>query len=134
MKIIEALLILKNNCVSHLDSIRLEIKLSPSEFNCILSIDKNEKLSCQSLSAKMGLSASRGSRVINKLISKGYLKEEKHRKDKRCNLISLTPNGMKVKKKIDELINGCEKRIKSRLLKDEANTIISAFKKLIEVM
>ncbi len=134
MKIIEALSILKNNCAAQLDSIRVETKLTPAEFNGIISIERKQKLTCQDLSTKMGLSASRGSRVINKLISKGYLKEEKHKIDKRCNLISLSPNGIRLKNKIDELLNDCEKKIKSKLTKDELNSVISSLEKLIKVL
>lgn len=134
MKIIQALTILKNNCSAHLDKIRIKMKLSPSEFNGIISIDRNEKLTCQDLSNKMGLSPSRGSRVINKLISKGYLKEERNQLDKRCNFISLTADGLKVKKKIDGLFNECEAELQSKLTKDELKELMSSLKKLIKIL
>lgn len=134
MKIIEALTILKNHCTSNLETIRLKMKLTPAEFNGIISIDKNEKLTCQDLSNKMGLSPSRGSRVINKLISKGYLKEERNQLDKRCNFISLTENGLKVKKKIDCLFNECEAELESKLTKDELRELMSSLEKLIKIL
>ncbi len=134
MKIIEALSILKNNCSTQLDNIRLKIKLSPSEFNALLSIDKNEKLTCQNLSAKMGLSSSRGSRVISKLIHRGYLKEEKHKKDKRCNIISLSSKGLKVKDEIEELLSECEKKIRTKLTNQELQSIKGNLEKLIKIL
>lgn len=134
MKIIEALTILKNHCTTNLETIRLKMKLTPAEFNGIISIDKNEKLTCQDLSNKMGLSPSRGSRVINKLISKGYLKEERNQLDKRCNFISLTADGKKVKEKIDGLFKECEAELESKLTKDELKELMSSLEKLIKIL
>ncbi|MCX7833260.1 MAG: MarR family transcriptional regulator [Ignavibacteria bacterium] len=134
MKIIEALSILKNNCANHLDKIRIRMKLSPAEFNGIISIRTNEKLTCNELSRKMGLSPSRGSRVINKLIQKGYLKEERNVKDKRCNIITLSQKGSNVKKKIEDLINECESEIQSKLSESEIESISISLEKLIKVL
>ncbi|MBN1633749.1 MAG: hypothetical protein JW917_06260 [Ignavibacteria bacterium] len=134
MKILEAITLLKNSCILNDERIRDDIKLSPAEFNGIMSLDKGEKITCHSLSGKMGLSISRGSRVINKLLSKGYFKEEKLKSDKRCSIISLTIEGIKAKQKINEIIEGCENKIISKLNAKEIKETRKCLIRLIKLM
>lgn len=134
MRILEAITLLKNSCILNDERIRDEIKLSPAEFNGIMSLDKGEKITCQSLSGKMGLSVSRGSRVINKLLSKGYFKDEKLENDKRCSMISLTREGVKARQKINEIIDSCESKITSKLSEKEIFETRKCLERLIKLM
>lgn len=134
MRILEAITLLKNSCILNDERIRNDIKLSPAEFNGIISLDKGEKVTCQSLSGKMGLSVSRGSRVINKLLTKGYFKEEKLKNDKRCSMISLTREGIKAKQKINEIIESCENKITSKLSTKEIEETRKCLVRLIKLM
>lgn len=134
MKILEAIALLKNSCVLNDERIRDEIKLSPAEFNGIMSLDKGEKITCQALSGKMGLSVSRGSRVINKLLSKGYFRDEQFENDKRCSIISLTPEGVKAKQKINDILESCEMKITSKLTENEIEDMKKCLRKLIGLM
>jgi DNA-binding MarR family transcriptional regulator len=134
MKILEAITLLKNSCILNDERFRDEIKLSPAEFNGIISLEKGEKITCQSLSGKMGLSVSRGSRVINKLLIKGYFKEEKLKNDKRCSIISLTREGIKAKQKIHEIIENCENKITSKLSAREIEETRKCLVRLIKLM
>jgi DNA-binding MarR family transcriptional regulator len=59
----------------------------------------------------MGLSASRGSRVIEKMIKKGYPRREENESDRRQALISLTDDGRALKERIDALMRSCEDKI-----------------------
>ena len=134
MKILEAITLLKNSCILNDDRIRNELKLSPAEFNGIMSLDKGEKITCQSLSGKMGLSVSRGSRVIGKLLSKGYFKDEQLKNDKRCSMISLTHEGVRAKQKINEIIDSCEDKISSKLSAKEIEETRKCLVRLIKLM
>jgi len=134
MRILEAITLLKNSCILNDERIRDEIKLSPAEFNGIMSLKKGEKVTCQSLSGKMGLSVSRGSRVIGKLLEKGYFKDEKLKNDKRCSMISLTVEGMKAKKKINDIIDACEKKITSKLSESEVEITRKCLERLINIL
>ena len=75
VRIIDLVIALKHSCLVKEDSIREEFSLSPAEYRGILSINQGEAVKGIELSEKMGLSVSRGSRVIEKLTKKGYLKE-----------------------------------------------------------
>jgi DNA-binding MarR family transcriptional regulator len=134
MRILEAITLLKNSCILNDERIRNEIKLSPAEFNGIMSLEKGEKITCQSLSGKMGLSVSRGSRVINKLLAKGYFKDEQLENDKRCSMISLTREGIKAKQKINEIMDSCERKITSKLSDKEIEETRKCLDRLIKIM
>jgi len=134
MKILEAITLLKNSCVLNDERIRNEIKLSPAEFNGIMSLENDEKITCQALSGKMGLSVSRGSRVISKLLEKGYFRDEQLEKDKRCSMISLSKEGVKAKQKINDILESCENKITSKLNEKEIEEMKKCLQKLIELM
>ena len=119
MKIIEAITLLKNACLENEANIQKELHLTPAEFNGLISIEDGEVISCQSLSKKMGLSISRGSRVINKLIDKQYLKGKKLPDDKRCSQISLTKKGQGARLQMMKSIDECEKKITATLSNDQ---------------
>lgn len=134
MKIIEAIAVLKHFCTNNDEEIRNELELSPAELHGLMSLNINEEISCQKLSKKMGLSVSRGSRVISKLVKKGYFSEKKLESDKRCINIKLSKEGQKVKIKIDDMMDQCEKRIMSKLKGEEAKETILVLEKLIKIM
>ena len=134
MKIIEAISILKNSCLENDEIIRKELNLSPAEMNGLLRLEKNECLNCQALSKKLGLSVSRGSRVINKLIEKGYFEESKEESDKRCSKIKLSDTGIKIKSKLNDLIDQCEKKIISKMKKSEIKNVKDTLEKLISII
>ena len=66
-KIIDLIFELKSGCGEKEDSIRSKLKLSPAEFRGIIALTPKNVISCKVLCSKMGLSASRGSRVVEKL-------------------------------------------------------------------
>lgn len=108
-RIVDYIFELKSGCCIKEDKIRKSLKLSPSEFRAILTLTPCVSVSCNTLSKKMGLSFSRGSRVIYKLLKNGYLEEKKSDKDRRILYITLTNKGEKVKQKIDSMLEECEK-------------------------
>lgn len=134
MRIVEAISVLKNFCINNDEEIRNALNLSPAELHGLIALNEGEEISCQMLSKKMGLSVSRGSRVISKLVKKGYFSESKLERDKRCINIKLSKEGLRVKNKIDNMMDICEKRIMSKLTGDEAEKIISVLEKLIKIM
>ena len=119
VRIIDLVIALKHSCLVKEDSIREEFSLSPAEYRGILSINQGEAVKGIELSEKMGLSVSRGSRVIEKLTKKGYLKRTGNSNDRRCLTIALADKGLKVKNKIDKMLDQCEQEFESRIPKSE---------------
>ena len=85
-RIVDLILSLKSRCLDKEESIRLEFGLSPAEYRGILAMKPNEPCNCNALSSNMGLSVSRGSRIVEKLIKNKYLEQEVSKKrQKKCN-------------------------------------------------
>ncbi|MGE5399327.1 MAG: MarR family winged helix-turn-helix transcriptional regulator [Ignavibacteriales bacterium] len=121
-------------CKLNEDSIRQEFDLSPAEYNGLTSINPGEQITCKVLAEKMGLSASRGSRIIFRLVNDGYLKQEASPDDRRCQIVSLDKNGLRVRKEIDRLKNKCEERITRAVSPEVLKDIIHNLEVLNKVL
>jgi DNA-binding MarR family transcriptional regulator len=134
IRIIDLVIALKHSCLMKEDSIREEFELSPAEYRGILSVNAGEIVKGSELSEKMGLSVSRGSRVIEKLTQKGYLKRTGNSDDRRCLTITLADKGTKVKNKIDKMLDQCEQELQSKIPKSEIKSFINSLDKLTSIL
>ena len=123
MKIIDQLFLLKQKCLQAEIEIGTEMDLSYREIIAIGALRKNETIDSNTLSEMMGISKSRGSRVIDKLINKGYLSRKVSDSDRRAVEISLTEKGVSSKKSIERIKKKCEKKIVSSLNNQQKKTI-----------
>ena len=133
-RIIDSILELKSGCASKIDSIQERLKLSPVEFRGILTLDTGTIVPCKILSRKMGLSISRGSRAVDKLLRNGYLKEVKNSEDKRVLNITLADKGIKVREKIYNDLEECEQKIIKNVKKSERDELIIALQKITQIL
>lgn len=132
--IVDLIFELKLTCQAKEESIREGLKLSPSEYRGLLSINPGEIKSCMQMSNMMGLSKSRGSRVIDKLIDNGYLKEAKSEDDKRVYNVMLTAKGQNAIKRINAVMNECEKSILKNVPNDELIYFTKTLKKITKLV
>ena len=132
--VIEAIFALKSKCCAKEEKIREELELSPAEFKGLMSIEPAVIVPCKILSQKMGLSVSRGSRVIEKLMKSGYLEEVKTNGDRRVMNVTLTKNGINTQKKINKIFHECEHKILKNFSKSELESLISSLVKVNEVL
>jgi DNA-binding MarR family transcriptional regulator len=100
-KLVDILDELKKKCAANEEKIRRSLDLSEAEYNGLLCLNKDEKITCQEFSERMNLSVSRGSRVIDMLFEKGYLDRVDCSEDRRCKNVKLTKNGATISRKID---------------------------------
>lgn len=121
--LVELIIELKKGCMEDEEQIRTLCKVSLAEYKSIIVVDENEKITCNILSKKMGLSPSRGSRIIENLVKKGYLVRRLNPADRRSTVISLSSNGIKVKNQIKQERHNCEKRIRKKLSEREIELI-----------
>ena len=133
-KLFELIIMLMKKCQLTEEKIRNEFGLSMAEYNGLLSISRNEKMLCHVFSKKMGLSASRGSRVIDRLTKKGYLKGEAVPDDRRILKISMTKKGLNVKKQIELRMDECESKILGKLSVQQRTIVRNALEMLAEIM
>jgi DNA-binding MarR family transcriptional regulator len=134
VRIIDLVIALKKSCIRKEESIMSKFSISPAEYHGIIAIATGEKITGGNLSSKMGLSMSRGSRVIDKLIKKGYLRQIDLPGDRRCNTITLAPKGLKVKNEIEKMLDICENEIISNIPDSEIRSFIKSLDKLTLIL
>lgn len=125
---------LKLKCSLSDDMIRNKTPLSPSEYRAVVSLNQDDQISSASFSERLGLSASRGSRVIDKMVENGFIMRETLKDDRRAQVISLAPEGINLKKKIDELMCECEEKIRMQMSDTEYSTIESSLERLVSIL
>ena len=122
-KLIDLIIKLKKGCMEDEKQIRTLCNISLAEYQGIMEINATERITCNVLSKKMGLSPSRGSRIIDGLVRKGYLLRATNPGDRRSFVLSFSSKGVKIKDDIERERNNCEKRIREKLSIKEFNRI-----------
>jgi DNA-binding MarR family transcriptional regulator len=125
---------LKYSCLEKEEKIINELHLSPAEYRAILSMVPGSEVPCSILSKKMGLSVSRGSRVIDKLLKNGYLNEKQSDIDQRVTNVELTPSGVKIQRKIHNLLEDCEHMILKSMSTPELENLTHSLTKISEIL
>jgi DNA-binding MarR family transcriptional regulator len=133
-RIIDYVFQLKKKCLIEEGVIGKEVGLSPSEIHCIEAIRPTERVSGNNLSERMGLSPSRGSRVIDHLIGKGLLVREEDPEDRRISAVALTDKGMQVRRKLEIAKRACELKITSQMESEQIDQIKRGLKVLVDVL
>ena len=110
-RLFELILSVKRKCQANEDKIQNELELTPGEFNGLLSLFPGDRIAGGELSTRMGLSASRGSRVLTNMMKKGFVDTEIDPENRRTIFVSLTPVGQEMKKRIEARMETCETRI-----------------------
>ena len=132
--IIDYLFLLKQKCVKAEEEIGSETGLSYREIIGIGLLKRGEKIDSNTLSKRMGLSASRGSRIIDKLSAKGFFSRRTADYDRRAVEIALTKKGNVLKKRIETLKKKCEKKIETSINNKQKKIIKEGLKTLNEVL
>jgi len=110
-RLFELVLAIKRRCQRNEEQIQEELGLSRAEFNALIVLDEEREISGCEFAERMALSPSRGSRVLNNLVTDGYVKALTGPQDRRAIVISLTPKGRRAKRRIVDHMEACESRI-----------------------
>jgi DNA-binding MarR family transcriptional regulator len=114
-RLFERILAVKRKCQKSEEQIQEELGLSQAEFNALIVLDDGQEVSGCAFAERMALSPSRGSRVLDKLVTAGYVKALTGPRDRRAIVISLTPKGRRAKQRIIDHMEACERRIRDGL-------------------
>jgi DNA-binding MarR family transcriptional regulator len=129
------MLIKLKGCCEHEESvIRSTLGLKPSEYRALALIKPGVCYSNDALSKESGLSKSRGSRVFDRLVKKGYLIRRGNTRDKRSFLYELSVNGITIKNRISQLKKRCEVKILSKITEEQADIIQTGLQILSGIM
>lgn len=109
-------------------------KLSLAEFNGISALEPGERVCGNMLSRKMGLSPSRASRVIEKLVKNGFLVREIDPQDRRRCTICLAKKGVALKQQLKKIRRECEEKVRDQLSAQEIDHLIGHLRELNEAL
>ena len=133
-ELFELMIRVVKKCSLSEEKIRYEFKLSLAEYNGLLALENGEKILCNVFSKKMGLSPSRGSRVTNRLIEKGFIKSSRLLNDRRGLVVKLTRKGRLMKEKLANRMRECEKKILKHLSLKKRREVKDALRILSDVL
>ena len=102
---------MKKRCAAIDNKLMEHLNLSQSELLFFSSLDQCTGISSPELAKNMGLSPSRISRVIEKLVVDGYLDRNIDKTDRRAITLCLTDEGKKIRAEIDKNRQECEARL-----------------------
>jgi len=132
-RITDLILQLSRRCRANEEKIMESAGLSPAEYQGLSVIDPVKEMPCRDLSALMGLSPSRGSRVIRKLAEKGFL-TAREGQDRRYLIVALADKGKKTRMLIEQLKDECEKKLGTRLTEAGRENIEGSLLELLAVI
>ncbi len=119
LKLMDIIYDLSDKCSGHRNRHLRELKLSKAEFRGLICMDKSREITCKEFSEKMGLSISRGSRIIDKLYKRNYIQRTDSDTDRRCKMIRLTEFGERIRNKIEEEKKRCEQKLITTIPEDK---------------
>jgi len=129
-RLFELILAVKRQCQKSEEQIQEELGLSQAEFNALIVLDDGQEISGCEFADRLALSPSRGSRVLDKLVTDGHVKARAGPDDRRTLVISLTPKGRRAKQRIIDHMEACERRICDGL--DDGN--VGQIKRALELL
>ena len=104
---------IREKCLAKEEEVRQKLKLTETEYKGLLCFVGKERITCQEFSARMNLSVSRGSRIIERLYTDGYIDRADLPSDRRCKHTWLTKKGISLRQKIDKQREQCEENLLS---------------------
>ena len=132
--ILELLYELKKKCIVNDDAFMAKTDLSQAEYQLFIAISTCKDINSNALSMKTGLSLSRISRVIDKMVNNGYMTRETHSSDRRAIKLELTKEGRKLMVRIINYRKECELRILKNVSNKELDTIKHSFGTVLKLL
>jgi len=123
---------MKQKCAQVDQQLMDDLKISQSELLFFSALNNCLGISSPELAKNMGLSLSRISRVVDKLVVNGYLDRNPDSNDRRAITLCLTPKGKKIRSKIDEVRNECESRLIGAISSAEIEQFREVISKIVK--
>ena len=123
---------MKKKCANIDQQLMDELNISQSELLFFSSLDNCQGLSSPELAKNMGLSLSRISRVVDKLVVNVYLDRNADTTDRRAITLCLTAKGKVIRGKIDAVRNECEARLLEVIPTEEIERLRDVISKIVK--
>jgi DNA-binding MarR family transcriptional regulator len=108
--------------------------LTQAEFRCLKMFDKKEIINNKTIAKRMGLSASRLTRIIDGLVAKGYSEREINPNDRRNMNVSLSKKGLLLAQKLNQAYTNIHKELLEHIETSEHKPMIHAMSILSSAM
>jgi len=131
-KLMDVVKEIREKCLAKEEEIRQILKLAETEYRGLLCFEGHERITCQEFSARMNLSVSRGSRVIDRLFDRGYIERADLSSDRRCKNVWLTEKGAAIRRRIDEQRELCEEKLTSDYSEAKIENLKKGLRELID--
>lgn len=115
---------LKGCCQASESEIRETEQLTDAEYRCLSEVDAEEPLTSGELSKRIGVSPSRGSRIIEAMVQSNLLVREQTGEDRRVSSLSLSTKGKTIKKRITAALVKCERKVTAKLSRHELKSAV----------
>jgi len=129
-RLFELILAVKRKCQGTEERIQAELGLSQAQFHGLIVLDEGQESTGLEFADGMGLSPSRGSRVLNTLVVDGYVKTRSRPGDRRSIMVCLTPKGSRTKQRIARRMQACESRVRRSLDRESLSHVVHALELL----
>lgn len=130
----EVILAVKRKCQGNEEQIREDLGLSQAEFNGLLVLADVEEMTGCEFARRMGLSPSRASRVLDRLVIGDYATRRSDVEDRRAIQVCLTAQGRRMSRRIMDRMRACEDRICGNLDGAEVRQVRRALELLETVL
>jgi len=130
-RLFHLVLALKQRCIATETRLQKSHTLSPAEFHGLLATVDEASLSGSDFAARMGLSLSRASRVLAKLVKRGLVTLDEVPDDRRSIAVRLTNEGSALKRAVESDLTDCESRVLSTLSEPEQQQVLASVSTLI---
>ena len=107
-----------------------KLDITYTQYIVMMVLWENDNLSVKEIGSRIYLDSGTLTPLINKLVSKGYIRKIKKPEDERELIISLTKEGLELKEKAKEIPPLIDKEVK--LTHEEAKTLYTLLYKLLE--
>jgi len=118
------------NCQEKENRFVADFGVSLVEFRSLRILNEHHPLTVNQLAQKMALTSSRITRIIDGLVEKDLVVREGDRSDRRVYLLSLTPEGKKLAKHLNENYSKMHEEILSSIPAEKHQTLMEAINQL----
>ena len=132
--IIDLIFELQKKCSLENDKFIEKLGISQAEYNMFICLKNCKHFNSYSVAEKMSLSLSRVSRIIEKMVNKGFLNRTINKEDRRAIDIKMTKKGESILQSIIVFLQEREDYIENQLNDADISKIKSSFNKLIDLV
>ena len=125
---------LLENCQEKQEYIARQLNISVSEFKCLRSFHSDTVLAVKDIAARMNLTSSRLTRIIDGLVLKEFVTRDINPQDRRLMDVRLTEKGKGVAQQLDKDYTLLHEQILSNIDPDSRSAVITALENLSVAM